>query len=729
MAEKDIIKIALATDCHLGYLERDPIRHEDSFRAFEEILCKAKEEDVDLILLGGDLFHDNKPSRETMMGTMRLLRKHCMGSRPCPLQILSHQHIHFPETKTVNYMDPNYNVSMPIFSIHGNHDDPSGVESLCALHLLAIANFVNYFGQAKQPDDIQLKPICIQKGNIRDERLHRTFIKKKVSWHIPDVYSNDWFNLFVLHQNRVKRSERNYIPESFIPNNIHLTFWGHEHKCEIDPVPKESCSYITQPGSSVATSLSEGEAVRKHMGILEIRPNKEFRIRKIPLKTVRAFKFLDVILSEHLDPDATSERDVEEFLFTKVQELLEELHHELSVELEQPVSDSGESSSQIRLPLIRIRVEYTGYPSLSNQRFGQRFAEHVANPRDILLFYRKRSYRPRSTQHLGEAPPEMPEPLDQDSIEDLVIRLISQSPDPPHLIKFKQFQEAMKLFVDKDESEAIRRLIHARSLLAALSYKISFRFPILDKLFTAYARVFTFSLIEFRLKTYIDREEKHETSLTNLPDDELVNDPGSPLPEQSLRQSEEKEEVVQQKVERLQKKSKKKQSIREKGLQLSFQTSRQARDETVLQTHCRQGKTRQRLDSSFQNSTNKTKKQQAASERYHDNDEDDDDDYMDADRQNGEQTSSDIATSDGEVLHELTNVSDTADYSQSPQNRSVRRAAMMAQKRVNNILQLDNSNDNFDFDDDSNDDDDDDDGMNRARDYPVQNERKRHKRR
>lgn len=106
-----------------------------------------------------------------------------------------------------------------------------------------------------------------------------------------------------------------------------------------------------------------------------------------------------------------------------------------------------------------------------------------------------------------------------------MIRLISQSPDPPHLIKFKQFQEAMKLFVDKDESEAIRRLIHARSLLAALSYKISFRFPILDKLFTAYARVFTFSLIEFRLKTYIDREEKHETSLTNLPDDEVRGQP------------------------------------------------------------------------------------------------------------------------------------------------------------------------------------------------------------
>ena len=27
----------------------------------------------------------------------------------------------------VNYEDPNYNISIPIFLIHGNHDDPAGV--------------------------------------------------------------------------------------------------------------------------------------------------------------------------------------------------------------------------------------------------------------------------------------------------------------------------------------------------------------------------------------------------------------------------------------------------------------------------------------------------------------------------------------------------------------------------------------------------------------------------
>ena len=30
----------------------------------------------------------------------------------------------------VNYEDPNYNISIPVFSIHGNHDDPAGVRKL-----------------------------------------------------------------------------------------------------------------------------------------------------------------------------------------------------------------------------------------------------------------------------------------------------------------------------------------------------------------------------------------------------------------------------------------------------------------------------------------------------------------------------------------------------------------------------------------------------------------------
>lgn len=86
----------VATDNHLGYNEKDPQRCDDSFRAFEEILKLAREHEVDAILLGGDLFHENKPSRLTMHRTMELLRYYCLGDRACELELLSDPSVNFP---------------------------------------------------------------------------------------------------------------------------------------------------------------------------------------------------------------------------------------------------------------------------------------------------------------------------------------------------------------------------------------------------------------------------------------------------------------------------------------------------------------------------------------------------------------------------------------------------------------------------------------------------------
>ena len=47
--------------------------------------------------------------------------------------------------------------------------------------------------------------VCVDGlGNIRDERLFQTWKKdKKVKWLRPEQSAEEWFNMFVLHQNRI----------------------------------------------------------------------------------------------------------------------------------------------------------------------------------------------------------------------------------------------------------------------------------------------------------------------------------------------------------------------------------------------------------------------------------------------------------------------------------------------------------------------------------------------
>lgn len=130
-AAADTIRILVATDSHVGYNERDPIRGDDSWKSFDEVMTLARERDVDMVLLSGDLFHENKPSRKALYQTMKTLRSNCYGEKPCELEIMSDTSQEFQTGGgCINYQDPDINVAIPVFSIHGNHDDPSGVSGV-----------------------------------------------------------------------------------------------------------------------------------------------------------------------------------------------------------------------------------------------------------------------------------------------------------------------------------------------------------------------------------------------------------------------------------------------------------------------------------------------------------------------------------------------------------------------------------------------------------------------
>ena len=92
----------------------------DSFAAFEEVLITAKSKNADFVLLAGDLFHDNKPSRRTMHATMDLLRSHVYGDAPVFFKIKNEQIDVFKNRRAMaNFEDPHQAISLPLFSIHG----------------------------------------------------------------------------------------------------------------------------------------------------------------------------------------------------------------------------------------------------------------------------------------------------------------------------------------------------------------------------------------------------------------------------------------------------------------------------------------------------------------------------------------------------------------------------------------------------------------------------------
>ncbi|KAJ9201561.1 hypothetical protein DTO164E3_3454 [Paecilomyces variotii] len=478
LTDADTIRILVSTDNHVGYNERDPIRGDDSWKSFHEVMCLAKERDVDMVLLAGDLFHENKPSRKSMYQVMRSLRMNCLGDKPCELEMLSDASENFQGAfNHVNYEDLDINVAIPVFSIHGNHDDPSGEGHLAALDLLQVSGLVNYYGRTPESDNIQIKPVLLQKGrtklalygmsNVRDERLFRTFRDGKVKFFQPATQKDDWFNLMSVHQNHHAYTETGYLPETFLPDFLDLVIWGHEHECLINPrLNPETKFHVMQPGSSVATSLMPGEAVAKHVAILSI-TGREFKCEPIRLKTVRPFVMREIVLSEEKGAQKLARKDdnrteVTRFLMSIVDELIEEAKAEW---LE---SQEGEEEEEQEppLPLVRLRVEIStpdggSFDCENPQRFSNRFVGRVANVNDVVQFYRKKkaasSARPKDSG-VDEAVVSQLTSLDTVKVEKLVREFLQAQ--SLTILPQNSFGDAVSQFVDKDDKHAMEMFVN-----------------------------------------------------------------------------------------------------------------------------------------------------------------------------------------------------------------------------------------------------------------------------
>jgi double-strand break repair protein MRE11 len=446
----------------------------------------AHDREVDMVLLGGDLFHENKPSRKSMYNVMRSLRMNSLGARPCELEILSDGSEQFDATfDHVNYEDPDINVSIPVFSIHGNHDDPSGEGHYAALDLLAMSGLVNYFGRTPESDKIDVKPILLQKGNtklalyglsnVRDERLWRTFNNQGVTFYQPGTQQSDWFSMLCVHQNHHAYTETNYLPENVLPSFMDLIIWGHEHECLITPkLNPEMGFHVIQPGSSVATSLIPGEAEPKHVTILSI-TGRELKNEPIRLLTVRPFVYKDIVLAD--DPIAVKigkndshRTKLTAHLLTIVDEMIEQAKKEWKTSQEEAGLEPDED--EFPLPLIRLRVEYTSPNGLTKfevenpQRFSNRFQDRVANTNDVIQYHVKKraaaaSAAARAKQD-AEADKEIMRKvsaMDDVRVEKLVKEFLEAQ--SLTILPTTVFGDAVNSFVDKDDKHAVEEFVKA----------------------------------------------------------------------------------------------------------------------------------------------------------------------------------------------------------------------------------------------------------------------------
>lgn len=350
---------------------------------------------------------------------------------------------HCNKVNHANFEDPNLTVPHPIFTIHGNHDDPTGPQSQSVCEKLATCGLLNYFGAVDFTKSIHVEPIVFQKnkmkialygmGFIPDFKLKRAFDEGNVTFAKPP---RDSYNILVVHQNRVPLNKAKYIPDDYYPKFFHLIVRGHEHMSEApSKIPGSQVEgEVFQPGSTVATSISGMECGPKQVAIVTLRLNPQnssyssqmYKAEWSLIKLVccRPMIFKDIpqremykrIKEKHGESKITAaifKRYSREFIESKIEEYLGSYKSSQSSSngsnsSKQYSSGSSKSSSSASpcnsnsndryakiaasyLPILRVRLEYIskGEKFDPNDISDKLYPDRVAN-KDIILFKKQK---------------------------------------------------------------------------------------------------------------------------------------------------------------------------------------------------------------------------------------------------------------------------------------------------------------------------------------------------
>jgi len=289
------MKLLHTSDWHLGKRLEQFSRHEEQKQVLQEICEIADREQIDMIVVAGDLFDTINPPTESL-------------------------ELFYKTLKTLSQ-----NGKRPIIAIAGNHDSPDRIDApdplakacgiiFCGYPRYQIAPFTLDSGLSISKTDLgfieiqinHLPPIRVLITPYANELRLKTYFQDdtvemkdllKTHWQsLADQYcDSNGINLLVTHLFMMKIGDpkpdepedekpilhlggTQIIETNLIPHQIQYTALGHLHHMQHSQLNQTITAYC---GSPLAYTVNEAQ---KHVLIVELEPNQMAKLKKIPLK-------------------------------------------------------------------------------------------------------------------------------------------------------------------------------------------------------------------------------------------------------------------------------------------------------------------------------------------------------------------------------------------------------------------------------------------------------------
>lgn len=273
------MKILHTGDWHIGINRWGIDRTEEVFKSIDFIVKTVEEEDIDVVLIAGDLFDHRMPKGEDLQRTTKILQR--LGESGRKVIVI-----------TGNHDWDDLEASLNMFSYSSN------------VHFLTSMGVITFETRKGEKLRLGSLPYFWERDYlfIGGETSRREGLGERLKESLDKInrgFLPDTVNILVAHTFiegailgsavRLSFSSNFALPPSWLPDRVHYIALGHAHKAQKiqnSPVPAYYC------GSIIRIDFSEKDD-KKSFNIIDVRPDRIANVeqREIPCKELMELEF------------------------------------------------------------------------------------------------------------------------------------------------------------------------------------------------------------------------------------------------------------------------------------------------------------------------------------------------------------------------------------------------------------------------------------------------------